>query len=160
MLLLPKIFDLLHHKSDGTSIIIVISPLTSLMKDQVAMCCSHNVSAVKVTREEDSKKHYEGVISGKFQIVYISPEMIIGTNKWRSTLQEEKYQSRLCGIIVDEAHCVKKWYVYMYIYRPFTRTWAKEFLMIFIRNLTRNDRAPLWERMYGAVWGSKAFLYV
>ena len=58
--------------------------------------------------------------------------MIIGTNKWRSTLQEEKYQSRLRGIIVDEAHCVKKWYVYMYIYGPFTRTWAKEFLMIFI----------------------------
>ena len=54
MLLLPKIFDLLH-KFDGTSIIIVISPLTSLMKDQVAMCHSHNVSAVEVTREEDLK---------------------------------------------------------------------------------------------------------
>ena len=35
---------------------------------------------------------------------------------------------------------------------------GKGILMIFIRNLTGNDRAPWWERMYGVVWGSKALL--
>ena len=108
-MLLPKAFDLLYNKTDGTSIIIVISPLTSLMDDQVESCVSRGIKAIAVTREEESKKKYASVVNGFYQIVYMSPEMIIGTRKWQATLQDDEYQSRLCGVVIDEAHCVKKW---------------------------------------------------
>ena len=49
------------------------------------------------------------VVNGHYQVVYMSPEIIIGTRKWQATLQDDEYQARLCAIVVDEAHCVKKW---------------------------------------------------
>ena len=92
-MLLPMIFDSLLKKPSGSSIIIVIAPLTSLMHDQVSNCTSRGINAVAVTREEKSRETYDAVVNGKYQIVYISPEMVIGTRKWRSTLQDDVYQS-------------------------------------------------------------------
>ena len=108
-MLLPMLFDLLNDKPRGTTIIIVVAPLTSLMQDQVKSCIDHGIKAVAVTRDEESKIHHEAVIEGNFQIVYISLEMLIGTRKWRATLLEGKYQTRLKTVVIDEAHCVKKW---------------------------------------------------
>ena len=52
------------------SIITVVSPITSLMKDQVSNCRSKGLSAVAVTRDK-SKEECEDVIEGKYyQIVY------------------------------------------------------------------------------------------
>ena len=108
-LLLPRAFDLLRKRPEGTCIIIVIAPLTSLMEDQVESCTRRGIKAVAVTSEEESRKNYGDVVNGLYQIVYISPEMIIGTQKWRTTLQDDLYQSKLRAVVVDEAHCVKKW---------------------------------------------------
>ena len=107
-ILLPMMFDTLNHKDAGTSSIIVISPLSSLMEDQVNVCESHHITAVAVKRENESSHHHD-VLKGKYQIVYISPEMLLGTNKWRTVLQDERFHKRLCAVVIDEAHCVKKW---------------------------------------------------
>ena len=77
------------------------------MKNQVAMCVSH-ISAVAITKDLEEAE-YKNVLNGLFQIIYISPELIVGTNKWQSALHEDRFQSRLCAIVVDEAHIVKKW---------------------------------------------------
>ena len=110
-IILPEVFDTVYRKPEGSSIIIVVAPLTSLMKDQVKMCIVRGIKAVAVTREEESKQNFHRVVNRDYQIVYISPEMILGTRKWRYILQEDIYQSRLCALVVDEAHCVKKWSV-------------------------------------------------
>ena len=68
-----------------------------------------------VTSEDDSKKHYEEVINGQFQVIYIGPEMLLGTKKWRSMLESDRYQTCVCAVIIDEAHCVKKWLVNLQI---------------------------------------------
>ena len=47
------------------------------------------------------------VNSRQYQIMYISPEMLLGTKKWRSILQGHIYQSKLSAVVIDEAHCVK-----------------------------------------------------
>ena len=109
-LLLPMIYDVLNAKPVGTSAALVIAPLTSLMADQVDSCTSRGISAIAITTESDSS-HFGKVLSGQYQIIYMSPEMAIGTRKWRSALQDNGYQSRLCAVIIDEAHCVKKWLV-------------------------------------------------
>ena len=105
--ILPKLFDLLKKESPGHSIVIVISPLNSLMKDQVRSCQERGVAAAAVTHDDKSSE--EEAMKGGFQIVYISPEMILGTKKWCSVLDSNLYQSRLVGLVIDEAHCVKTW---------------------------------------------------
>ena len=48
---LPVMFDCLRRVPDGTSIVLVISPLKSLMKDQVESFCRKGLSAVFVGGE-------------------------------------------------------------------------------------------------------------
>ena len=72
-------------------------------------CCSRGIKAVAVNNTKDARILFDEVVNGNFQIVYISPEMLIGTHKWRSILLDDKYQSNLKGVIIDEAHCVIKW---------------------------------------------------
>ena len=72
--LLPSVFDLLSG-SDGTSIVVVVSPLISLMKDQVRSMMARNVRAVYVgdCLEEEEMD----VCLGKYQLLYMSPEALI-----------------------------------------------------------------------------------
>ena len=48
---------------------------------------------------------------GHYQLVYFTPEILINNKKWRKMFETDVYQERLKGFIVDEAHCVKKWYI-------------------------------------------------
>ena len=43
--------------------------------------------------------------------MYISPEQLIGNPRYRTMCQSEVYAKKLVGLVIDEAHCVKKWYV-------------------------------------------------
>ena len=70
---------MLRNEPDGTNIIIVVAPLTSLIEDQVSSCTSCGIKAVAVTKEE-SKLNVKAAMRGDFQIIYISPEMLIGTS--------------------------------------------------------------------------------
>ena len=105
---LPKAFDLMYdHTEDSRSIIIVVSPLTALIKDQVKALQRRNIS-VGYIDSENEKDMISDVIKGKFSIVIMGSEMLMG--KWRGLLVSNKvYQKRLVGIVVDEAHCVVKW---------------------------------------------------
>ncbi len=50
-----------------------------------------------------------GVENGRFQLVYFTPEMLLGNKKWRQLILSENYQNRIKGLAVDEAHTIKKW---------------------------------------------------
>ena len=104
--LLPSVFDLLSG-SDGTSIVVVVSPLLSLMKDQVWSMMARNVRAVYVgdCLEEEEMD----VCLGKYQLMYMSPEALITDERWRDMLLSPVYSEHLVGLVVDQAHCVKKW---------------------------------------------------
>ena len=49
------------------------------------------------------------VYDGKYQIVYFTPEMLLGSKKWRRVFLTTVYTSRLRAFVVDEAHTVIKW---------------------------------------------------
>ena len=51
------------------------------------------------------------MLQGECQLVYISPEQLIGNSKFRTLCQSECYTKKLVALVIDEAHCVKKWYV-------------------------------------------------
>lgn len=61
--------------------------------------------------EQSDEEAVKRVLNGQTQLVYISPESIIGNRKFRQMLLSPVYKKHLVAFVVDEAHCVKTWYV-------------------------------------------------
>ena len=109
--LLPYIFDVLRGTS-GKSIVLVVSPLIALMKDQVGTIKRMGISATYVSDKESiTTLMRQGIERGDYQIVFASPEALFLGTQWRCMLSSSVYHLNLVGFIVDEAHCIKKWYV-------------------------------------------------
>ena len=106
---LPAAFDkLLKTTSPSTSIVIAISPLIALMKDQVASLSKKGLAVGCITQESSDEERAK-VKDGQYQLVLFSPEALLSVRRWRDLLQGESYSSRIVAFVVDEAHCVKKW---------------------------------------------------
>lgn len=89
-------------------IIIIISPLTSLMEDQVTKLRLLGFKAASVSGTQDERLLTD-VEDGKFTYVFLSPKSALESERWRSMLTSETYSQRLIGIAVDEVHCVIAW---------------------------------------------------
>lgn len=89
----------------GTTI--VISPLISLMKDQVSALLSSGVSAAcinsSLTPEEYSDTMYRAC-RGEFRLIYVAPERL-GTQEMNRLVSSV----RIPMVTIDEAHCVSQW---------------------------------------------------
>jgi len=89
----------------GTTI--VISPLISLMKDQVSALLSAGVSAAcinsSLTPEEYSDTMYRAC-RGEFRLIYVAPERL-GTAEMNRLISAV----RISMVTIDEAHCVSQW---------------------------------------------------
>lgn len=70
---------------------------------------SKGILTALVTGESDDKEVKKGIHAGKYDIVFFTPELLIGSKRWRIALTSEIYRHRLRGLVIDEAHCVKKW---------------------------------------------------
>ncbi len=86
---------------------IVISPLISLMQDQVDALSQCGISAAFVNGSvdfEDLKEICDGIYHGEYKIIYVAPERL-----------QNNYFRYLCKflnvslIAIDEAHCVSQW---------------------------------------------------
>ena len=105
---LPHLFDYLcsHDSSNGTSILICVVPLQSLMSDQYQQfkkCLS-----VAVISTDIEHVTLERVLNGEIALIYKSPESLAKV-KYREMLPSPVYQFNLVGFVVNEAHTVKRW---------------------------------------------------
>jgi superfamily II DNA helicase RecQ len=66
------------------------------------------VSAVYVGDCSEEQREL-AVCGGVYQLVYMSPEALLRDEFWRDMLVNPVYRRNLVALIVDEAHCVKKW---------------------------------------------------
>jgi len=90
---------------DGVTL--VISPLISLMKDQVMNLKETGVEAVFLNSSlsyQDSQKAKNKILNGKVKIVYVSPEGILSAH-----MSEFFEKINISLIAIDEAHCVSQW---------------------------------------------------
>ena len=104
--LLPRVFDILRDEH-GKAIVLVISPLTSIIANQVTSFRTKGVTAAYAGDEDVAIK--KAIKTGKYQLVFISPESLFCTLEWRRFLCTKAYRTNLVGVVVDEAHCIKKW---------------------------------------------------
>ena len=90
-------------------ITIVVSPLISLMQDQVANLESSGIHSVFLNSSLDFESYINTVNeirNGLAKIVYVSPEGL-ATNRVREILSDSKLN--ISCITVDEAHCISQW---------------------------------------------------
>ena len=113
---LPGVFARLRNSdcscasSSEFPIVVIVSPLVSIMKDQTRDFNQRGLSSIYITSSLDQDDELT-VLQGKFNLVYISPEQLLARGKWRDMLRSDMYQERMVGFAIDEAHCVKQWYV-------------------------------------------------
>ncbi len=91
--------------SDGVTL--VISPLISLMKDQVMALKNAGVGAAYVNSTltlEQLKLVYRRIREGAYKIIYAAPERLLAEG-FVSVMQEVK----ISLLAVDEAHCISQW---------------------------------------------------
>jgi bloom syndrome protein len=95
---------------------IVISPLLSLMNDQIQHLRKINIRAATLnsgTTQEERKEIYnslkENYPEQYIQLLYITPEMITKSNQISTTLSLLNRNKKLARIVIDEAHCVSQW---------------------------------------------------
>ena len=92
-----------------SSIMIVLSPLISLMKDQVATFSKRGIKCAMVYgRQQDDIAVKAGIACGAYQLIYLTPECLI-LSELRDILLSSTYRNNLVGISVDEAHCIDIW---------------------------------------------------
>ena len=90
------------------AIVVVVSPLVALMKDQVRAMAERSVKAVYVGDVKEDAEVAK-ICTGSYQLVFLSPEALLTDTIWRDMFQGAVYKERLVGVAIDEAHCVKKW---------------------------------------------------
>jgi len=86
---------------------VVVSPLISLMKDQVDQLAACGVSAacINSATPPDERRHtHERIQQGRLDLLYVSPERVVQPN-----FMDYLREAGLAFTVVDEAHCISQW---------------------------------------------------
>lgn len=86
---------------------IVVSPLISLMKDQVEGLRANGIAAAFINSAIDSREQLrveESFYAGELDLLYVSPEKLVSGN-FVSILKRGKINL----FAIDEAHCISAW---------------------------------------------------
>ena len=92
---------------------IVVTPLISLMKDQVLHLKRINIAAAAIysgMHPSEVELAYNKAVFGNLKFLYVSPERLI-----TDTFIEAIKKMKVCLLAIDESHCISQW---GYDFRP------------------------------------------
>ncbi|KAJ9537359.1 hypothetical protein OSB04_030092 [Centaurea solstitialis] len=95
-------------------IALVVSPLLSLIQDQVMGLTALGIPAsmlTSTTSKEDEKYIYKALEKGEgdLKVLYVTPEKVSKSKRFVSKLEKCHHAGRLSLIAIDEAHCCSQW---------------------------------------------------
>src|SRR5690606_32869827 len=86
--------------------VLVLSPLISLMKDQVDALLELGFKATTINSTldfEERRRRLAALRAGEYELVYLAPEALDGS------LRDFLHACPLSLLVVDEAHCISQW---------------------------------------------------
>lgn len=96
---------LMNEATSG--ITLVISPLISLMKDQVGSLNQAGIHAAFLNSSLTAAQYYKALDfarQGRYPIIYVAPERLV-----TEEFLDFAVHSKIAMVAVDEAHCVSQW---------------------------------------------------
>jgi ATP-dependent DNA helicase RecQ len=92
---------------DGRGLTLVISPLISLMKDQVDAAVKKGLKAAFINSSLSAQERgirYKKLGRGDYELLYVTPE------RFRiAEFRESLRQNKIALLAIDEAHCISSW---------------------------------------------------
>ena len=92
------------------AIVLVISPLNSIIDDQIKKINSY--SEIRATALRVGECQQNVVLENKddiCDIVFLHPETCLSSKEGLSTLSSSLFQKHIRAIVIDEAHCILEW---------------------------------------------------
>jgi len=104
------------HSGKTHGVTIVISPLLSLMQDQVDHLQKLKIQAFMINSEvsaEHKKLVFQSLRGPRpesfIQLLYVSPEMVSKSSAIIAIFEDLHCRGKLARLVIDEAHCVSQW---------------------------------------------------
>lgn len=91
---------------EDRSVVVVISPLISLMRDQVASMAERGIAACFIGSAQTDPTIEQRALGGEFPLVYMCPETV---GRLLGRLLALSSQGRIRLFAIDEAHCISRW---------------------------------------------------
>ena len=110
-----------QRPTQNKSIVLVVSPLNALIRDQVTKLKQSGLKACILKgdhvegEEEERKEEQEGLAFSaienlkEFQLIFAHPEALEGNKNVIKLLKTAEFKNRMKAIVVDEAHLVVDW---------------------------------------------------
>ena len=97
----------------AVGVTVVISPLVSLIQDQVAQLEAANINAASfdASNFEQQSEVFRDLRSSQplTRLLYVTPEKIARSDKFVRALDDLHRRRLLVRVVVDEAHCISQW---------------------------------------------------
>ena len=92
----------------GKRCAVVISPLISLMQDQVEKMQAQGIAACFLGSAQPDRSVDERVLAGEYALIYLTPEKLENFSAGLASLHRSGRRC-IAVVAVDEAHCVSEW---------------------------------------------------
>jgi ATP-dependent DNA helicase RecQ len=90
---------------------VVVSPLISLMQDQVTALQDNGIGATFLNSSlapPEVRSRETAILNGEIKLLYVAPERLLG-EKFSAFLETIAATLGISGFAIDEAHCVSEW---------------------------------------------------